>query len=68
MIKIALSEVQIWTQNFDFRGHISTFRAENICESVAFDAKNELLTYSKPTCKKSRKQVFDPKNCQNDPL
>ena len=40
MIKIALSEGQILNQKFDFRGHISTFRAENISESVAFKAKN----------------------------
>ena len=28
-------------QNFDFRGHISTFRAENTPESLAFVAKND---------------------------
>ena len=29
MVKMTLSEGQILTKRFDFRGHISTFRAEN---------------------------------------
>ena len=41
MVKMTLSEGQILTQNFDFRGHISTFRAEIISESLAFKAKND---------------------------
>ena len=35
-------------QNFDFRGHTSTFRAENTSESVAFKAKNDAQTTSEP--------------------
>ena len=46
MIKIALSEGQILTYNFDFRGHISPFRAENTSQSVAFKAKNDTQTTS----------------------
>ena len=46
MIKIALSEGQILTYNFDFRGHISTFRAENTSESEAFKAQNDAWTTS----------------------
>ena len=40
MVKMTLSEGQNLTSNFDFRGHISTFRAEKTFESVAFKAKN----------------------------
>ena len=29
MVKMTLPEGQILTENFDFRGHISTFRAKN---------------------------------------
>ena len=29
------------THNFDFRGHISTFRAEIMSESVALEAEND---------------------------
>ena len=43
---MTLSEGQILTQNFDFRGHISTFRAENTPESEAFKAKNNAQTTS----------------------
>ena len=47
MVKITLSEGQILTQNFDFRGHISTFRAKNTRESGPFKAKNDAQTTSK---------------------
>ena len=40
MVKMTLSEGQILTQNFDFRGQISTFRAENTPKSKFFKAKN----------------------------
>ena len=40
MVKMTLSEGQILTQNFDFRGHISTFRAENTAKSGHFKAEN----------------------------
>ena len=46
MVKMTLSEGQILTKNFDFRGHISTFRAENTSVSVAFKAKNDAWTTS----------------------
>ena len=36
MVKITLSEGQILTQNLDFRGRISTFRAENTPKSKSF--------------------------------
>ena len=47
MIKIALSEGQILTYNFDFRGHISTFRAINTPESGPFKAQNDAQITSK---------------------
>ena len=40
MVKMTLSEGQILTQNFDFRGHISTFRAKNTLKSAPSKAKN----------------------------
>ena len=40
MVKMTLSEGQILTQNFDFRCHISTFRAENTVKSAPFKAEN----------------------------
>ena len=40
MVKITLSEGQFLTKNFDFRGQISTFRAENTPKSSSFKAKN----------------------------
>ena len=41
MVKMTLSEGQILTQNFDFRGHISTFRAENTAKSGHLNAEND---------------------------
>merc|ERR1712212_549929 len=46
MVKMTLSEGQILTSNFDFGGHISTFRAENTPKSEAFKAKNNAQTTS----------------------
>ena len=46
MVKMTLSEGQFLTKIFDFRGHISTFRAENTPKSEAFKAKNNALTTS----------------------
>ena len=43
---MTLSEGQILTQNFDFRGHISTFRAENTPESGPFKTENNAQTTS----------------------
>ena len=40
MVKMTLSEGQILTQNFDFRGQISTFCAENTPKSWPFKTKN----------------------------
>ena len=39
-VKIALFEGPNLTINFDFRGHIATFRAENTPKSGPFKAKN----------------------------
>ena len=46
MVKMTLSEGQFLTKNFDSRGHISTFRAENTPKSRAFKVKNNALTTS----------------------
>ena len=40
MVKKALSEGQNLTQIFNFRGHISTFRAKNTTKSGPFKAEN----------------------------
>ena len=40
MVKMTLSEGQILNQNFDFRGHISTFRAKNTTKIGPFKAEN----------------------------
>ena len=46
MVKITISGDQILTYNFDFRGHISTFRAENTPKSKSFKAENNAQTTS----------------------
>ena len=46
MVKMTPSEGQFLTKNFDFRGHISTFRAKNTPKSRAFKAKNNAWTTS----------------------
>ena len=46
MVKMTLSEGQILTQKFDFRGHISTFQAENTPKNEAFETKNNAQTTS----------------------
>ena len=46
MVKMTLSEGQILNQNFNFRGHISTFRAENTAKSGHFKAENNAITTS----------------------
>ena len=40
MVKMTLLEGQILTNNFDFKGQISTFQAKNTLKSEAFEAKN----------------------------
>ena len=52
--------------NFDFRGHILTFRAENTAKSGLFKVKNNANTTSEqPQTKKSPKNdFFGPKNGQ----
>ena len=40
MVKMTLSEGQFLTKIFDFRGQISTFRAENTHKSGSFKAEN----------------------------
>ena len=47
MVKMTLPEGQILSQNLDFRGHISTFRAENTAKIGPFKAKNNAQTTSK---------------------
>ena len=65
MAKMTLSEGQILTQNFEFRDHISTFRAENTAKSKAFKAKNNAQTPSEHlqnNFQKVQKTTFlDPK-------
>ena len=65
MVKMTLSEGQILTQNFEFRDHISTFRAENTAKSKAFKAKNNAQTPSEHlqnNFQKVQKTTFlDPK-------
>ena len=40
MVKMALSDGQNLTLNFDFRCHISTFQGKNTPENELFEAKN----------------------------
>ena len=44
MVKITLSEGQILTKNFDFIGHLSTFRAENTQKNDAYTTSEQLQT------------------------
>ena len=46
MVKMTPSEGQFLTKNFDFRGQISTFRAESTPKSTSFKAKNNAQTTS----------------------
>ena len=46
MVQMTISEAQNLTSNFDFRGHISIFRAKNTPKSEGFKAKNNALTTS----------------------
>ena len=46
MVKMALSEGQNLTLNFDFRARISTFRAENAPKIGHYKAKNNAQTTS----------------------
>jgi len=46
MVKMTLSEGPILALNFDFRGHISTFQAENTPKSGPFKTKNNAQTTS----------------------
>ena len=59
-------------KNFDFRGHLSTFRAENIAKSGHFEAKNNAQTTSEHLQdnfqKPQKTGFFDAENGQNDPL
>ena len=45
--KMTLSEGQILTKNLDFRGHLSTFRAENTPKSGPSKSKNNAQTHLK---------------------
>ena len=46
MAKMTPSEGYNLTKNFDFRGHLSTFRAENTPKSWPLKAKNNTQTTS----------------------
>ena len=46
MVKMSPSEGQILNQNFDFRGHISTFGAENTPKIGPFKTENNAQTTS----------------------
>ena len=69
MVKMTLSESQFLTKNFDFRGHISTFRAENTPKSWHFKVENNALTTSEHLQNNFQKSqitpFFDPKHGQN---
>ena len=52
---MTLSEGQNLTVNFDFRGHIETFRAENTPKSGPFKAENNAQTTSKQLQNKFQK-------------
>ena len=67
MVEITFSEGHFLTKNFDFRGHISTFRAENTPKEGLLRPKmmpKPLLNNSKLTFKKSKKRLFWPQNGQ----
>ena len=46
MVKMTLSEGPNLTSNFDFRGHVSTFRAKNTPKKWPFNAKTNAQTTS----------------------
>ena len=61
MVKMTLSEGQILTQNFDFRGHISTFQAVNTTKREPFKTENNSRTTSgllQTNFQKHQKTVF----------
>ena len=45
IVKMTIPEGQILTKNFDFGGHIPTFRAENTAKIGHFKFKNNALTH-----------------------
>ena len=55
MVKMALSEGQNLTLNFDFRCHISTFPGQNTRESEPFEVKNNAETTSEQLQKSFQK-------------
>ena len=60
------------TQNLDFRGHLSTFRPENIPKSRLFKAENNALTLPKQVRNNFEKVgksplFFDPQHGQKPP-
>ena len=51
------------TKNFDFRGHLSTFRAKNTPKSRPFEGENNAQTLPKQVqnnFEKSRNRLFSP--------
>ena len=62
---------KFWTTNFDFHGHLATFRAENTLKSRPFKVKNNAQTLPKQlqnNFEKVRKMTFlTQKMAKNDP-
>ena len=61
MVIMTSPESQILTKNFNFRGHLSTFRAKNTPKSGHFKSKKKMPKYflnnSRGTLKKSQKPL-----------
>ena len=70
MVKITLLWRPILTKNFNFRGHLSTFQAENTPKSGPFKSKNNaqiLLKLHQNNFEKVKKSTFlTPKMVEND--
>ena len=62
---------KFWTTNFDFHGHLATFRAENTLKSRPFKVKNNAQTLPEQlqnNFEKVQKTTFStPKMVKNDP-
>ena len=60
---------KFWTTNFDFHGHLATFRAENTLKSRPFKVKNNAQTLPEQLQNNFEKvqkiDFFDPQNGQN---
>ena len=62
---------KFWTTNFDFHGHLATFRAENTLKSRPFKVKNNAQTLPEQlqnNFEKVQKTTFStPKMVKNGP-